>query len=84
MKYFKIYNYDYLPIKEERANLLVIQRRKIFAEDYEVGEVDCSINHGILTVKFGKGSISTADWSIIYDIEMEESEKFNFKDFDNP
>ena len=82
MKYFKIVDHDYTEPKTFRANTLVINDRRIYAEDYDLDEeLEMDVVGAVLTVKFPNGYIRSTNWTLIYDMEMDEIDASDYKDF---
>lgn len=85
MVYFKITDYSYEstePVDEFKATIMVINDRRIYAEDFEDEEnIICRIDKGVLTVKFADGMMRSTNWTIIDDSKMSEDDKMYYKDF---
>jgi hypothetical protein len=85
MDYFTIIDYSYessKPVDEFKASVMVINDRRIYAEDFADEEnINVRIDRGVLTVKFAKGMIRSTNWTIIDDINMTEDDKMYYKDF---
>jgi hypothetical protein len=85
MVHFKITDYSYessKPVDEFKATIMVINDRRIYAEDFEDEEnITCRIDRGVLTVKFADGMIRSTNWTIIDDSKMSEDDKMYYKDF---
>ncbi|MBQ2982784.1 MAG: hypothetical protein IJD58_11755 [Lachnospiraceae bacterium] len=85
MEYFKISDYSYESSKavdEFKATIMVINDRRIYAEDFEDEEnITCRIDRGVLTVSFADGMMRSTNWTIIDDSKMSEDDKMYYKDF---
>ena len=82
MEFFSIKDYDFTPARTERANIIVINDRRIYANDYEVGDFEeIRVDGAVLTVRFNGGAIRSTNWTAIYDLEVDDDDKDYFKDF---
>lgn len=82
MKYFEITDYDFTPARKERANIIIINDRRIYAEDYNVGDFEeIRVDGAALSVRFTGGTIRSTNWTAIYDEDVDEDDKSYFKDF---
>lgn len=82
MKYFEITDYDFTPARKERANIIIINDRRIYASDYEIGDFEeLRVDGAALTVRFNGGTIRSTNWTAIYDLEVDPEDADYFKDF---
>lgn len=82
MKFFSIIDYDFTPARTERANIIVINDRRIYASDYEIGDFEeIRVDGAALTVRFNGGTVRSTNWTMIYDLEVDNEDKEYFKDF---
>lgn len=82
MKYFKIIDHDYAEPETFKANTLIINDRRIYAEDYDLDEeLEMDVVGAVLTVKFPSGYIRSTNWTFIYDMEMDDIDASDYKDF---
>lgn len=82
MKFFEITDYDFTPARRERANIIIINDRRIYANDYEVGDFEeLRVDGAALTVRFNGGAIRSTNWTTIYDLEVDPEDSDYFKDF---
>lgn len=82
MKYFKIIEHNFRGTNEFFANTLIINDRRIYAEDYEPDELlEMTIVDGVLSVNFSNGYIRSTNWTFINEINMDNIDKSDYKDF---
>lgn len=83
MKYFEITDYDFDEPKVERANIIVINDRRIYACDYDPDDfLEFRVNGAVLTIRMpNDGMIKSTNWTAIYDINMTEDDIEYYKDF---
>lgn len=83
MKYFEITDYDFDEPKVERANIIVINDRRIYACDYDPDDfIEFRVNEAVLTIRMpNDGMIKSTNWTAIYDINMTEDDIEYYKDF---
>lgn len=82
MKYFAITDYDYSPPRTERANIIIINDRRIYASDYETTDFDeIRIDGAAITFRFDGGCIRSTNWTTIYDLDVENEDLEYYKDF---
>lgn len=85
MDYFIIKDYSFeneLNVNEFKATILVINDRRIYADDFDDDEnVEIRIDRGVLTIYFNEGMIRSTNWTIIDDYDMSEDDKMYYKDF---
>jgi hypothetical protein len=86
MDYFTIKDHSYESphsIDTFRATMIVINNRRIYADDYDDEEdIDIRIDKGVMTVEIpGGGMVRSTHWTFMYDFEMTEDDKMNYKDF---
>ena len=83
MDYFEITDYDFETPQIERANIIVINDRRIYACDYEPNDfTEFRVDGSVLTIRMpNEGVIRSTNWTSIYDIEMEEEDIEYYKDF---
>ena len=83
MDYFEITDYDFANPQVERANIIVINDRRIYACDYEPEDfLEFRVDGAVLTIRMpNEGVIRSTNWTAIYDIDMEEEDIEYYKDF---
>lgn len=83
MKYFIITDYDYKPVKEIKADTIILADRKIFASNYDnQDDIEIRIDNGILSVIIdGEYHIHSCNWTTSYCDSMNSEEKEDLKDF---
>ena len=82
MKFFEITDYDFTPARRERANIIIINDRRIYASDYEIGDFEeIRVDGAVLTVRFNGGNMRSTNWTAIYDAEVDPEDADYFKDF---
>ena len=85
MDYFTIKDYSSesdLNVDEFKATILVINDRRIYADDFDDDEnIEIRIDRGVLTIYFNEGMIRSTNWTIIDDYDMSEDDKMYYKDF---
>lgn len=82
MRFFAITDYDFTPARTERANIIVINDRRIYAEDYEPGDFEeIRVDGAALTVRFNGGNVRSTNWTAIYDLEVDDEDRDYYKDF---
>lgn len=83
MDYFEITDYDFTNPQIERANIIVINDRRIYACDYEPEDfLEFRVDGAVLTIRMpNEGVIRSTNWTTIYDIDMEEEDVEYYKDF---
>lgn len=82
MKFFEITDYDFTPARRERANIIIINDRRIYASDYEIGDFEeLRVDGAVLTVRFNDGNMRSTNWTTIYDAEVDPEDADYFKDF---
>lgn len=85
MDYFTIKDYSFesdLKVDEFKATILVINDRRIYADDFDDDEnIEIRIDRGVLTIYFNEGMIRSTNWTIIDDYDMSEDDKMYYKDF---
>lgn len=87
MDFFEIKDYDFNPPRYERASIIILNGRKIYATDYNAEDfIEMRIDGAVLTIKMGDEINGTAmvrstNWNTIYDLEMNKDDNLYFKDF---
>ena len=82
MEFFSIKDYDFTPAHTEKANIIVINDRRIYASDYEIGDFEeIRVDGAVLTVRFNGGNMRSTNWTTIYDAEVDHEDADYFKDF---
>lgn len=85
MNYFTIKDHSYESshdIDTFRATMIVINSRRIYADDYDDDEdIDIRIDRGVMTIKFAGGLVRSTHWTFMDDYEMTEDDKLYYKDF---
>lgn len=81
MKYFTITDYDFNPPRVFQADTLIINDRRIYAEDYdEDEEMEMRVDGAVLMVKIGnKFGIRSTNWTTLKFADMEDTS--DYKDF---
>ena len=83
MEYFEITDYDFKNPQVERANIIVINDRRIYACDYEPEDfIEFRVDGAVLTIRMpNDGVIRSTNWTTIYDIDMTDDDIEYYKDF---
>ena len=83
MKFFKIIDYDFEEPQEERATIIVINDRRIYACDYRSDDFEeIRVDGAVLTIRMpNNGVVRSTNWTTIYDEEMDKSDIEYYKDF---
>mgnify|MGYP003509825755 CR=1 FL=1 len=85
MDYFTIKDHSYespKPVDTFRATMIVINNRRIYADDYDDEEdIDIRIDKGVMTVEFAGGMVRSTHWTFMDDFDMSEDDKMYYKDF---
>lgn len=82
MRYFEITDYDFTPARKERANIIIINDRRIYANDYEPTDFEeLRVDGAALTARFPGGCIRSTNWTTIYDADVETEDSEYYKDF---
>ncbi len=85
MDYFTITDYSYESSKAVdtfKATMLVINNRRIYADDYEDDEqIDIRIDRGVMTIRFANGLVRSTHWTFMDDWDMTEDDRLYYKDF---
>lgn len=83
MEHFKIIDYDFTKPQIEKANIIVINDRRIYACDYEPEDfIECRVDGAVLTIRMpNEGVIRSTNWTAIYDIKMTPDDVEYYKDF---
>lgn len=83
MEYFEITDHDFAEPQVERANIIVINDRRIYACDYEPDDfLEFRVDGAVLTIRMAnEGVIRSTNWTTIYDLNMTEDDIEYYKDF---
>lgn len=83
MEYFEITDYDFEEPQVEKANIIVMNDRRIYACDYEPDDFEeIRVDGAVLSIRMpNEGVVRSTNWTTIYDVRMSRNDIEYYKDF---
>lgn len=83
MDYFEITDYDFVEPQVEKANIIVMNDRRIYACDYSPNDFEeIRVDGAVLTIRMpNDGVVRSTNWTTIYDVQMCRDDIEYYKDF---